>query len=119
MSGSDYRTDPSTEGSRRINNKAESRAAHSLHRLVMRLFGKDQEAEMRPRWLEVERASLECHQASLEALRAWRHGNIALQDKWTNEMNARLDRHAQLLEKWANDYQPHNALISRAGKTND
>jgi hypothetical protein len=80
---------------------------------IRRLLGWNQEAEMRRRWLEVERASLECHQANLEALRAWRHGNGELQAKWTDEMNARLDRHAQLLEKWAKEFRPPNMRVTR------
>lgn len=86
-----------------------------LRRLVIRLLRMDREAEMRRRWLEIERAGLEVHAANLDTLKAWRHGNEQLQAKWTDEMHRRLDLHAELLEKWSGMTKPYGGHELPAG----
>lgn len=54
----------------------------------------------RTQWLRLERACLRAHQANLESLRAWKNGDASLQEKWTDEMNRRMNEHERLLSEW-------------------
>lgn len=77
----------------------------NLRRLLIDMFVPVRAARtMRHRWLEIERAGLETHQANLEALRAWKDGNTPLLEKWTTEMNDRLKKHEQLMNQWVTDF---------------